>query len=349
MTIVAALRFETPWGGLLALLAVVPLAANVLATRRDAAGRSALGLPRSEPRRFLVVGGLVAAPLLLALAATEPAITTHTGRRIRTDAQAVFIFDTTRSMAAAPSFTAPTRLQQAQRLAVELRDAIPDVPSGVASLTTELLPHLFPTASEEAFASTVRASIGIERPPPPFLQYGVRGTSFAALTQLRSQGFFTPTTRKRVAVLLTDGESGAVDMASVGKTLTDPAGYPPRPPIQTPGLPINRPEPTVSLLVIRVGGVHDRIYDADGQVEGAYRPDPAARSTVAALTSATHGRSFTGAQARSAIGALRAMAGSGRGTHQGTTEQTHDLGRYLALCAVLPLGLLLGRRYLTQL
>src|SRR6202035_960764 len=106
--------------------------------------------------------------------AAGPSLRTHTGPRIRTDAEAIFIFDTSRSMAAAANVNAPTRLEAAQSAALQLRDqSIPEVPSGVASLTTELLPHLFPTPDVDAFNSTVENALGVEKPPPPFLKYGV--------------------------------------------------------------------------------------------------------------------------------------------------------------------------------
>jgi hypothetical protein len=61
----------------------------------------------------------------------------------------------------------------------------------------------------------VENAVGVEKPLPPFLVYGVRGTSFGPLAQLRSQGFFNPKTPHRVAILLTDGESGASGPSSV--------------------------------------------------------------------------------------------------------------------------------------
>jgi hypothetical protein len=295
-----------------------------------------------------MLAALVAVPLLLGLAAAGPAFRTHVGRRIRTDAQAIFIFDTSRSMAAASSFTAPTRLDEARAAAIELRDdAIPEVPSGVASITTELLPHLFPTADIDAFDTTVDGAIGIEKPPPPFLVYGVSGTSFGPLSELRNQGFFNPTTKHRLAILLSDGESGAISPSTIGQALTLATGYPP--PTLFRGVPARQPEPPVSLFIVRVGGPSDRIYDSNGQIERAYRPDPTAASTVASLASAAHGQVFTTADLSKAGSALRLALGSGSSHLEGTRTKTFNLTPFVALAALIPLGFVVFRRYLTHL
>ena len=153
----ATLTFVTPWGGLVALLAIPPAIAYAVVARRSARGRALLRLGAPASDRHLALAALVAVPLLIGLAAAGPAWKTHSGRPVRTDAQALFIFDTSRSMAAAGGAREATRMAQARAAAIRLRDsAIPEVPSGVASLTTQLLPHLFPTSNEGAFDSTVQ-------------------------------------------------------------------------------------------------------------------------------------------------------------------------------------------------
>ena len=54
---------------------------------------------------------------LLAVAASQPALAHDSRQRVRTDAQALFVIDTSRSMAAATTPAAPTRLARAERLA----------------------------------------------------------------------------------------------------------------------------------------------------------------------------------------------------------------------------------------
>ena len=198
MTLLASLTFLTPFGGIVAVAVVAPLAAYLFAAAHNARGRAVLGLTVAAPTRRWELFAIVLVPLLLGAAAAGPALRSHVGRRIRTDAQAIFIFDTSRSMAASAGRHAPTRFAQAQAAAITLRaEAIPEIPAGVSSLTTEMLPHLFPTADEEAFNSVVKNALGVEKPPPPFLLYGVRGTSFGALALLRTQGYFDPTTKEK--------------------------------------------------------------------------------------------------------------------------------------------------------
>src|SRR5207244_13489794 len=129
---------------------------------------------------------LAAVPRLLALAAAGPALRIHDGGRIRTDAEAIFVFDVSRSMSASAGPHSPTRFAQAETAALELRDAIPEVRSGVASLSNELLPHLFPTADKAAFATTIAQAIGIDKPRP--LGSQVLATSFVPLAYLANQG-----------------------------------------------------------------------------------------------------------------------------------------------------------------
>jgi hypothetical protein len=347
LTLLSSLTFLTPLGGLVALAALVPLGAFVVSSRRNAKGRAVLGLVPPESSARSTLAALVAVPLLLGIAAMAPAFRTHVGRRIRTDAQAIFILDTSRSMAASASFTAPTRFDEAEAAAIRLRDdAIPDVPSGVASLTTELLPHLFPTSDIDAFNTTVEDATGIEKPPPPFLLTGVLGTSFGPLSELRNQGFFNPTTTHRLAILLSDGESGAIAASTIGQALTLTSTTPSR---GFGGFLARAPEPPVSLFIVRVGGSSDRIYYSNGQIERTYRPDPTAASTVASLAAAAHGQVFTTADLSEAGSALRRALGSGGSHPVGTKTTTFNLAPFLAFAALIPLAFVILRRNLTQL
>ena len=338
----------TPYGGLVALVVVLPLLAYTVTSRRNARIRELIGLAPPATRGRATIAAVVAVPLLLGIACAGPALRTHSGRRIRTDAQAIFILDTSRSMAAAAGFRAPTRFDQAQAAAIKLRDdAIPDVPSGVASLTTELLPHLFPGPDLNAFNSTVENAVGVEKPLPPFLVYGVRGTSFGPLAQLRSQGFFNPKTPHRVAILLTDGESGAIAATTIANALSLAAAPPASNLVR--GLPPRPPEPPVSLIVIRVGSGSDRIYDSDGTPERNYRPDPTAAATVASLVTPAHGRAFTTGQLGQAGAAIRSALGSGANRHVGLTTKTLNLAPYFALAALIALGFVIWKRNATNL
>jgi hypothetical protein len=336
----ATLIFATPAGGLLALAGVLPVAGFAAASARLRRGRTVLGLGSPPPDRTLVA--LVAVPLLVGLAAAGPALRTHVGRPVRTDAQAVFVFDTSRSMAAAAGVGDPTRLSLAKRAAIRLRhDDLQDVPAGVSSLTTQILPHLFPTLDEASFDATALQVIGIERPPPPALAFGVTGTSFQALGDLRGRGFFAPWIKMRVAILLTDGESGRYNADYLGSAL---AGNTPQ--IVTNGRIPTPPESPVELVVIRVGDSGDRVYGADGVVEAAYRPDPRAAAITAELARATAGHSFTSTQLPAAGAAIRKLLGDGRRTTRGVTVHDVALAPYVLGIGLVALCVVLWRRNL---
>ncbi len=334
----------------MALVVLVPLAAFTISSRRSASGRAVLGLGPPESGARWTLAALVAVPLLLGLAAAGPGFRTHVGRRIRTDAQAIFILDTSRSMAAAASFTAPTRFDEAQAAAIRLRDdAIPDVPSGVASITTELgapslsdprhrrVRHNRRAARSGSRVATTAVS-GLRRyrnvgraalraPEPGVLRSDPRSTAWrscsatekAARSKPRRSGRLSrshPGTRRRV--------SSAVFRR----------GY---------------LEPSVSLFIVRVGGSSDRIYDSNGKIESAYRPDPTAASTVASLASAAHGQVFATADLSKAGSALRQALGPGSGHLEGMRTKTFNLAPFVAFAALVPLGFVVLRRNITHL
>jgi hypothetical protein len=256
----------------------------------------------------------------------------------------MFVFDTSRSMAAAASFAAPSRFAQAQQAAIKLRgDAIPDIPSGVVSFTTQLIPHLFPTPNEAAFNSTVENVIGVLKPPPPFFTFGVSGTSFGPLATLRNQGYFNPTTKHRFAIVLTDGESGPFDPAALRQSLSLS-----QPVSVFPGRPIFRVEPPVSLLVVRVGSSTDKIYDSLHRIEAAYRAPPQAAANTESLARSTHGAAFSVTNLAAASAALKRLTGSGHGSLQGVKTKKIALAPWVVLAAFVPLGLVLRRRNLAN-
>src|SRR5437764_1183025 len=94
------MTFLTGLGALAALAALLPLAAWTAGRRRAAAVRTSLGLPppvRRTGARPLAAAGAVA---LLGIAAAQPALTREPRVHERTDVQALFVFDISRSMAA---------------------------------------------------------------------------------------------------------------------------------------------------------------------------------------------------------------------------------------------------------
>jgi hypothetical protein len=330
----AALVFLTPSGGLVALAVGLPLAAFAAAAARRARVRVLLRLAPPSRGETAVVVALSAILCLLALAAAGPALRGDVGRRVRASTEAFFVVDVSRSMAASAGSHAPTRFAQAQAAALRLRGSIPDVRAGVASLTNQMLPHLFPTADESAFAATVEQGIGIGRPPPQ--GSAIVQTSYLPLAALSNQGYFRRATKHRVAVLLTDGESGPFFAASIGQAL--------RPTTPPPPNQIALLEEPISLLIVRFGGTGDRIYDAHGTIEAAYRPDVRARTIVEGLATAAGGHAFDSGHLADAQATLRKQLGSAETSAQGTRTKTTTLAPFVALAALAPLGLILRRR-----
>jgi hypothetical protein len=332
------LSFLTPFGGLVALAALLPLAAHGVSSARNARGRAALLLAPPGPDRSGIALSLV--PLLLGLAAAQPALRTHVRVGTRTDAQALFVFDISGSMDASAGPSAPSRLAQAQAAAIRLRAGIADVPSGVVTLTTQLLPRLLPTADRATFDSTVDDVVEIEQPPPPALQYGALGTSFGPLAYLRTQGYYAQSARKRLVVLLTDGESAPYAPQATAAAIVSPAA-------SSFGFE-SRPEPPLELAIVRVGSPSDRIYGPNGVVDPAYRPDPQGAATASTLATLTGGAAFTTASLGRAAHELRALLGKGTELNRGTRVRTTSIARYLALIAAGLVAIVLWKRNLAR-
>jgi hypothetical protein len=326
--------FLTPSGGLLALAVGLPLAAFAIAALRRVRVRELLGLAAPPPGRDSALFALLAVPLLLAVAAAGPALRTDIGRRVSASTEVYFVLDVSRSMDASASAGSSTRFVQAQQAALSLRGSVPEIKAGVASLTTQLLPHLFPTPDETAFATTVEQALKVDQPPPQGT--AVIQTSFSPIAAFASQGFFRRATRHRLVILLTDGESAPFFPASIGEVL--------RP--TTPPAPAQRAlaEPPVLLTIVRFGGTGDRIYDADGRVEAAYHPDARAPAIVEGLAAAARGRAFDSGQLAAVETAIRKQLGTRLTRAQGTRTKTTTLAPYFALAALLPLGLILWQR-----
>ena len=323
MTGATTLTFLSPLGGLLVLAALLPLAGLILAGRRVATARATLGLerpPGGAPRT--TIAALVAVPVLLGLAAAQPALRAPETANVRTDAQAMFILDTSRSMLAAASPGAPSRLARAQRAAVRLRATLEGVPTGVGTLTDRALPNLIPVSDTAAFDATVERAIGIERPPPQ--EVNVNATILAPLTEVATLGYYSPSARRRLLVVLTDGESRAYDVGAVGRALRAGRG--------------------VSLILVHFWEPGERVYRSSGQPEAAYFPHEESRRELDRLAAAAGGASFGEDELGDAEARLRSDLGSGKTAAQGIRPHTIPLAPYVAAASLLPLAFLLRRR-----
>jgi hypothetical protein len=317
----AALTLLTPLGAVVAAAVVLPLLAVLAAARRTSTVRAALHL--RAPRHGTDLSALVALIgvfVLLGLAATQPALSHDTVQRVRKDTQALFVLDTSRSMSAASSPAAKTRLARAKSAAASLRAAIPDVESGIATLTDRVLPDLLPVADLPSFDATLQRSVGIEEPPPRSVS--VRATTFTALEAIPGSGFFATTAKRRAIVLLTDGESSPFDPGAIGRSLA-----------------------RTDLVVVRFWSPNESVFGPTGKPEPAYRPDPAASAALDALAAATGGRAFGEGDLGGAAARLRGLVRTGpTATVVGRTHTETALAPFVALAALAPLVLFVRRR-----
>ncbi len=265
---------------------------------------------RSSLARALALAGVL---LLLGVAATRPAVRTTEERVSRTDAQAFFVLDVSRSMLAAEAPQAPTRLERAKDVVTRLRVAVRDVPAGVAGLTDRVLPYVFPTSDPSVFEAVLARSVSAESPAPREVR--PVATSFDALADLQRRGFFPAAVRRRLCVLVTDGESRPSALDDVAQALLD--------------------SPPCRLVVVRVGNPDERIFASDGRPEAQYRPLETASASVEALVSATGGRLFAEDEAEAAGRALTSLAASGPTVRVGIGTETTELAVYFVLGAAL--------------
>lgn len=320
---VGALTFLSPAGGLVALGIVVPIAALLLAERRVARARELLRLAAPGVQDWrTIVAALAAVPLLLGVAASQPAVRTPHGTRLRTDAQALFVLDISRSMSASTDPRGRSRLARAKDAALRLYSGLTEIPSGVATLTDRVLPDLFPAGDAAAFASTVQ-HVGIEQPPPQSI--AVNASTLAPLADVATQGYFTPGVRKRLLVVLTDGESQSFSAAAIARAL--------------------RNGPGVSLVLVRFWAENERVFGPSGQPE-SYRPDPESGPALEALAAATGGRAFAESDLGAAAAFARSALGTGPTTARGRELRTTPLAPYVAAAALVPLLFVLRRRNL---
>ena len=321
--------FLTPLGGLLALAVVLPLAVFVLVSTRAQHIRRALGLPELPAgERLIPLVALVALGALLGLAAAQPLLERTTTRRVRADAEVFMVMDISRSMLAQRSVDTPTRLERAKAAAARLRDSLPGVPVGLASMTNRVLPHLFPSADQTVFQATLDRVIGIENPPPgtSFLtvqQTQLRNaTSLSSLTSVAGRRFFSPTASRRLLVVLTDGESPQVAAPSVGRSIR---------------------KAKADAIFLQFWDANEKVF-TNGEPEVRYHINPAARSILERLAATTGGTVYDESELGAAVQTARDLLGDGPMVDQGRRPDRTPLAPYLAMAAFLPLTLLLWRR-----
>lgn len=317
------LTLLTPKSGLLALIVLVPLLALVRTRRVGRSVRRALGLVEPRRRFFAMpVAALVLTAALLGVAAMQPVVSTDETRRVRTDAEVFAVFDVSRSMLASPGPGEASRLARSKAAALKLRDAIPTVRFGAASITDRTLPHLFPTGDEDVFRATLEKAIGIERPPPVHSLVR-RVTSLESLGAVATQSFFSPEAKRRILVVYTDGETLPGTRARLGPLFQRPPG--------------------ISVVFVHVWGRDERIYVRKAPEIG-YRADPAAREALDRIASGISGEVVAENEPSKATREVSRLVGSGPTVVEGEKRRDVPLAPPLAAAAFLPLALLLWRR-----
>jgi VWA domain-containing protein len=319
----AAFVFLTPLAGLFAVAAIVPLIAFVELLRRDRAVRHVLAMPALPRRaRAPLAIALVVVPVLIALAAMQPVLELGRERAEREDAELYVVFDTSRSMLAAAAPGRPTRLERAEDLALQLRHRIPLVRVGIASFTDRVLPHLLPTADEQAFGATVNRTIGIEQPPPGTF-YAIRATRLNALAVLGTRNFYSADVEHRVAVVFTDGES-----ARAGERL---------------GSVFRRRG--IRTVFVHVWNDDERIFNIGDEPEPGYRPDPESARILRDAAVLIRGRTFGEGDLDQVVETADNLLGR-EGEIRTRAKEQVALAPWVTLSAFLPLGLIFRRRNL---
>ena len=161
------------------------------------------------------------------------------------------MLDTSRSMLASEKSGSANRFERERELTLSLNDA----PArrarwGSPSMTDHVLPHVFPTTDRRVVQTALRESMGIERPGPTVSLTGTPTTTYDSLAAIPTRNYFSPSARKRLLVVLTDGET--------------------RPPEQDLSGPFQK-RPPIETLIVRVSKPGEQIYFG-GVPEDAYQP-----------------------------------------------------------------------------
>ncbi len=126
--------------------------------------------------------------------------------------------------------------------------------------------------------------------------------------------------------MLTDGESRPFDPGAVADALRG-------------GTP-------TKLVLVHVGNPRRGGLPPDGTPEGAYRPNPASGASLVSLATRREAPSSASGRPRLSQEPSADALGSGPTVRLGLEPHTRALGRFFALVALLPLGLVLWRRNL---
>jgi hypothetical protein len=315
--------FLTPLAALFALAAAVPLAALYRMEVRGREVRSVLGARGPGVRALAPVAiALALLPVLVGVAAAQPVVVRHQLVDERRDAQALFVFDTSRSMLASAGQGEPTRLTRAKTIARKLQTSLGDVPVGVVSMTDRALPDLMPTTDRALFSRTLAQSVRADAPPPD-LRYGRQGrsTNLTALGLLLTTHVYSQHLKHRLLVVFTDGEIEPVDShfkAALKHRLAP--------------------------LFVHVWAPNERIFTHGDQIDPNYHADPQSAALLREAADVTGGAVLGEGQLGSIEAAAKRILGQGPSSKHISAYERIPLAPWFAIACILPLAFLLWRR-----
>jgi hypothetical protein len=317
-----SVSFVTPLAALFALSALAPLAVFARRQVRLSRIRAALGL--ADPSRTSLVSlvlALAAVPALLGIAAAQPVVKTTRTIPERTDVQLFVVLDVSRSMLASKRPGTPTRFERARDVALDLRRGLPEVPVGIATFTSGALPHLFPTTDQTVFTATLEKTVEVGEVPAGGFFLTI-ATSLDSLADFPELNYFPPSARKRVLVVLTDGETRPLEH-NLGRAFSG--------------------TPRIETVFVHVWNAGERIYET-GVAEGGYRAQPGSRAALDGVATLIGAKVLPESRAGEAASVVRELIGDGE-----TVNREHEGGRlalmpYITLVALLPLGFVFLRR-----
>lgn len=317
------ITFLSPEAALVGIAVAVPVAALLFSESRARIARAVLRLPAPLGRGWAYVLAIAVFAIFVSIGAAQPVLERERTRPVRSDAEVFFVFDTTRSMAAASSAGGATRFARARRAAHDMRESLRELRVGVASVTDRVLPHLFPSASVQSFQLTLDKTLGIERPASVQRGNSV-GTSFGAFTGLPVQQYFDSRARYHVLVVFTDAESRPFNPTLLRTSFR---------------------RSRIRTVLVRIGSAEERVYE-NGRQDVRYRPQPNAPGLAETFAQATRGETFEEGEVSAAVRAVRRAAGEGASQGEMRAVEPTPLASYAFAAAFLPLAFLLWRRNL---
>ena len=215
----------------------------------------------------------------------------------------------------------PSRLARAKRIALRLSAKIPDVPTGIASMTDRSLPNVMPTTDTRLFDRTLSESVAIDTPPPS-QPYQGRATEFQALAPVVAAHFFSPDVRAQARHRV-HRRRGAADLPILGLTL----------------------QRRVTPIYVHMWAPGELIYDRKRRKpDPGYVADPASTAALNELAQITGGKVFTKDQLSKIAPASRDAVGYGRTVTHVDAYARVALAPWFVLGGVVPLGFLFWRR-----